>query len=778
MLATVAAAALVSCSKEQNTPEESLTPAMKTITITTDVQTKTTLDAGHEKIVWSSGDKISLFNNKDNTNTSLTYATGPMTVEVPAGTTEVYGHYPYYSGNEDGPDEVSIYISKNQTQKNPGQLAGNYYPMVAKGTVTGDNKANMVFYPVASALALNIYHTGLVGTEKVSKVVVTPTANTYFIGGQITDITGDGVKYTTTTTENGPITVTLTNALTLGSTKPANAQAFEGQIYVCLAKQSYASVQFVITTNKGVYTITSNSTPFDCVNNDFVPVNINLNKAAFVADAYPDEPTSGDCWYRVEKPDWLVAGDRVVIVNHDGTQALGNVQKSNNRDGVSVAVSDDGDYKKITTTNDNMQVFIVEDGTADGSFAFWCENGADPSKYMYAASSSSNHLKFQVAKDGNASFVPTLSHGLGYLTAQGSNTNNVLRYNNYSGSNLFSCYSGTSNNDISIYKYYGTWTGSTTCADPTISQDVNTITIACTTPGVKIYYTTNGDDPTAESTLYTAPFNITEPVTVKAIATRSHYTTSGIASKVCPVKVATPIISSSANAFSISCATEGVTIYYETSTTDLASVATPTTSSNVYSAAVDYDETTYVKAIAVRDGYTDSDVASATCAYSSGGPTEHVATINFGSASGSTKIQGSSSSGTGPVTYTDTGNDSEGNTWTITTVSSNDKSFTQQSTYSQVGASSKPVTSITFTTTLSDSATNISLRAKFGGFSSTAGSIALKVGDSTIGSGSLNGSNDVTVTSSSTGSGTVLTVTVTGIARGVKCYWLEATYTN
>ena len=111
-------------------------------------------------------------------------------------------------------------------------------------------------------------------------------------------------------------------------------------------------------------------------------------------------------------------------------------------------------------------------------------------------------------------------------------------------------------------------------------------------------------------------------------------------------------------------------------------------------------------------------------------------------------------------------------------MTSNAKSFTQQASYSQVGASSKPVTSITFTTTLSKSASGISLRAKFGGFSSTAGDITLKVGDTTIGSGSLNGTSDVTVTSSTTGSGTVLTVTVTNIAKGVKCYWLEATYTN
>ncbi len=153
-------------------------------------------------------------------------------------------------------------------------------------------------------------------------------------------------------------------------------------------------------------------------------------------------------------------------------------------------------------------------------------------------------------------------------------------------------------------------------------------------------------------------------------------------------------------------------------------------------------------------------------------------TINFGNASGSTKIEGASSSGTGTVTYTDTGNDSQGNTWTITTVTSNGKSFTQNASYSQVGASSKPVTSITFTTTLAENVNITSLSAKFSGFSGTAGTVTLKVGDTTVGTGSLNGTNNVTVSSSTIEFGKVLTITVTDIAKGVACYYISYTYSS
>lgn len=45
-----------------------------------------------------------------------------------------------------------------------------------------------------------------------------------------------------------------------------------------------------------------------------------------------------------------------------------------------------------------------------------------------------------------------------------------------------------------------------------------------------IYYTTNGEEPTESSDIYTAPFNVTNKTIVKAIAVRSHYKTSSVAS--------------------------------------------------------------------------------------------------------------------------------------------------------------------------------------------------------------------------------------------------------
>ena len=118
--------------------------------------------------------------------------------------------------------------------------------------------------------------------------------------------------------------------------------------------------------------------------------------------------------------------------------------------------------------------------------------------------------------------------------------------------------------------------------------------------------------------------------------------------------------------------------------------------------------------------------------------------------------------------------DDQGNSWKITTVGTT--SFTQQPTYSQVGSGSKPATSITFTTTLPKEVKVTSLSAKFGGFKGTAGTIKLSVGSTEIGTGSLSETKDVTVTATSEASGTQLTVTVTNITKGVKCYNITYTY--
>ena len=66
------------------------------------------------------------------------------------------------------------------------------------------------------------------------------------------------------------------------------------------------------------------------------------------------------------------------------------------------------------------------------------------------------------------------------------------------------------------------------------------VNITCATQGAKIYYTTNGNDPTTSSTLFSAPFTLNESATVKAISSKDGKT-SGVVTVEYVITPATPV---------------------------------------------------------------------------------------------------------------------------------------------------------------------------------------------------------------------------------------------
>lgn len=119
--------------------------------------------------------------------------------------------------------------------------------------------------------------------------------------------------------------------------------------------------------------------------------------------------------------------------------------------------------------------------------------------------------------------------------------------------------------------------------------------------------------------------------------------------------------------------------------------------------------------------------------------------------------------------------DSLGNTWNISTQGTT--SFTQKANYSQLGSSSKPATSITFSMTLGEAKNITDFAIDLGGFSGTAGNVTLKVDNYTIGSGKLSTTSDVSVKATDTSkSGSTLTASITGISKGVKAYGISYSF--
>jgi glucosylceramidase len=160
-----------------------------------------------------------------------------------------------------------------------------------------------------------------------------------------------------------------------------------------------------------------------------------------------------------------------------------------------------------------------------------------------------------------------------------------------------------------------------TAATPTISPSggtftgSQTVTLADTTSGASIYYTTNGTTPTTASSLYSAAITVPASETIEAIAVASGYTNSAVASAAFTISLpaaATPTFSPAAGTFTaaqsvtLADATTGASIYY---TID---GSTPTTSSTLYSKAIAVSATTTINAIAVANGYATSAMASGT----------------------------------------------------------------------------------------------------------------------------------------------------------------------
>jgi hypothetical protein len=139
------------------------------------------------------------------------------------------------------------------------------------------------------------------------------------------------------------------------------------------------------------------------------------------------------------------------------------------------------------------------------------------------------------------------------------------------------------------------------------------VTLADTTPGAIIYYTTNSSVPTASSTKYTGPITVTVTETIRAIAIATGYAQSPETSAIytmnvptaAPTFLPTPGSYSAAQSVTLADATAGATIYYTTDGT------TPTTSSAKYAAAIAVSTTKTIKAITTAPGYSASPVATA-----------------------------------------------------------------------------------------------------------------------------------------------------------------------
>ena len=135
----------------------------------------------------------------------------------------------------------------------------------------------------------------------------------------------------------------------------------------------------------------------------------------------------------------LKDGDKVYIVAADYNVAMGTQNDGNYRNYVEIAKQNN----RVVILNATPVEFTV--GKDGDNFTF-----NDGTGYLYASSSSSNNLDTEANLDDNGKWAITINaNGVASIIAQGTNTNNNLKWNN--NSPRFSCYK-SGQKAVSIYK--------------------------------------------------------------------------------------------------------------------------------------------------------------------------------------------------------------------------------------------------------------------------------------------------------------------------------------
>ena len=231
---------------------------------------------------------------------------------------------------------------------------------------------------------------------------------------------------------------------------------------------------------------------------------------------------NGD-WMLVTDANELTAGSYVIIAAAEYDKAMKPYVSGNNCKSKDATKSG-----SMITYDSEFGIFAVQAGTKENTIALFDE---DNNYYLYAASGSSNYLKGETELDDNGSWTVSVADGVATLTAQGTNTRNIIKYNAADDQQLFSCYASTSTNmkAIALYKYYApvpkvlydkntaeevTNLPSTTRAE--LEDNVYKATISTTTPHRSGYQFTGWKDADNNDYIAGNKYTITDDITLYA----------------------------------------------------------------------------------------------------------------------------------------------------------------------------------------------------------------------------------------------------------------------
>lgn len=228
---------------------------------------------------------------------------------------------------------------------------------------------------------------------------------------------------------------------------------------------------------------------------------------------------AADTWVETA-PNKLATGDVVVIVDKTSSRAMFN---GNGTSAAPTAV-------EVTLNDDQTQITSTVASTLQ-----WELTVTNGTKYQFAVPGTTNYLYGTNANNGLR--VGTNTNNVFNITADYLCNEETGRYVGVYNNQDWRCYTSVNNNikdtETAFYKKV---TVQSAVETPVIAGETpfvgsTTVTITCATQGATIYYTIDGTEPTNQSTEYTAPFELTEAATVKAIAYDVTGATSAVASK-------------------------------------------------------------------------------------------------------------------------------------------------------------------------------------------------------------------------------------------------------
>ena len=447
-----------------------------------------------------------------------------------------YAMYPYSSyvpgPANTGSGYMTIGCESNETQTQTGNnsmahVAGKNYPLVGKAyAVPANQSPALAMTHVATLLEFEVTNS-LNEAITVSEIKFTaPSAlvGTFYIDfTNIDAISADssGDSYTSKTA-----TLIVKNGEAIEAGKSAKfylpVAPFTAEANGTLAIE----VNVTAGEKEGTFTkeITlSNATSFGAGKIKNVKVNYNAELVEVV------NPLALS-YTLVKDIAELNAGDYIVIASSatDGNaKVLGHYNGGNNCPAGAATISGG-----VITVNNAA---ILEVGKSGDYFTLYdAEKG-----YLYAASSSSNHLKAQSTVNDNAKWAISIaSNYVATIKAQGSYTRNWLQYN--SNSTLFSCYGSA---QASVYLYKGVYAGeieSQKLATPTFIEsnmtiNAKSITLAWVDDANAVKYVVTCGNTTKETDGNSITFTDLEPETeytfyVTAIGDGVYYTDSDTAS--------------------------------------------------------------------------------------------------------------------------------------------------------------------------------------------------------------------------------------------------------